>query len=277
MAVRNRRKTRPIPEQSQPDRRHCLALLAGLGLVTPRLLPAAPLPPLSLVYFDSFAPFSQRQSDGSMSGIFIDIMNELLGRRLGLPLRHEGYPWARAQQMVRNGEADGFVTVPTEERLAYTVASQEWVTQGRFTMFVRRDAAALRERLDKAQGVDALRGLKLGSYLGNGWVKSRFADKDWDVSYSSSRSHALRMLAARRFDVLVDSSNATQAALKAIGLDAEIVELTPVLESSETRLMLSRSSPHVGRLPQIDAALRRMKADGTLARLSQLPAEPDAR
>jgi polar amino acid transport system substrate-binding protein len=230
-------------------------------------------PPLQLVYFDNFAPFSQRQPDGAMVGIFVDIMDELLGRRLGLAVRHEGYPWARAQQMVRNGEADGFVTVPTDERLAYAVASQEWITQGRFTMFVRREDRALRERLGKAQGIEALRGLKLGSYLGNGWVRSRFPDKEWEVSYSSSRSHALRMLAARRFDVLVDSSNATQAALRATGLDAEIVELAPVLESSETRLMLARSSPHVGRLPQIDAALRRMKADGTLARLSQLPSE----
>lgn len=259
------------------SRRACLLglTLGGLMMQRPLLAQGTALPtkPLRLVYFDSFAPFSQRQPDGSMSGIFIDVMNELLAKRLGLALLHEGYPWARAQQMVRNGEADGFVTVPTEERQAYTVASQEWVTQGRFTMFVRRDASTLRERLAKAQGVEALRGLTLGSYLGNGWVKSRFSDKDWEVSYASSRSHALRMLAARRFDVLVDSSNATQAALKATGLEQDIVELPPVLESSETRLMLARSSPHIARLPQIDAALRRMKADGTLARLSQLPVE----
>jgi polar amino acid transport system substrate-binding protein len=268
MAVRNRREITPLQ-----GRRRCLSLLAGLGLAVPPLVRAASPAPLLLVYFDSFAPFSQRQPDGSMSGIFIDIMNELLSKRLGLAVRHEGYPWARAQQMVRNGEADGFVTVPTDERLSYTVASQEWVTQGRFTMFVRRDAVALRERLAKARDVEALRGLTLGSYLGNGWVKSRFAGKDWEVSYASSRSHALRMLAARRFDVLVDSSNATLAALKAAGLEAEIVELAPVLESSETRLMLARSSPHVGKLAQIDATLRRMKADGTLAQLSQLPPE----
>lgn len=264
-----------VPSDFNPQRRHLLAI-ATLGSLSPALraqaLGGTPGQPMRLVYFDSFAPFSQRRSDGSMEGIFIDILDELLGKRLGLTLQHEGYPWARAQQMVRKGEVDGFITVPTEERLSYTVASQEWVTQGRFTMFVRRDSA-LRERLAKVRDIEALRGLTLGSYLGNGWVKSRFSGKEWDVSYATSRSHALKMLAAQRFDVLVDSSNATQAALKATGLDQEIVELAPVLESSETRLMLARSSPHVARLPQIDAALRRMKADGTLARLSQLPQE----
>lgn len=178
--------------------------------------------------------------------------------------------------MVRKSEADGFVTVPTEERLSYTVASQEWVTQGRLTMFVRRESA-LRERLSKVRDIEALRGLTLGSFLGNGWVKSRFSGKEWNVSYATSRTQALKMLGAQRFDVLVNSANATQAALKATGLDQDIVKLAPVLESSETRLMLARNSPHVARLPQIDAALRRMKADGTLARLSQLPPESDSR
>lgn len=37
--------------------------------------------------------------------------------------------------------------------------------------------------------------------------------------------------------------------------------------------MLARNSPYAARLPDIDAALRKMKADGTLARLSQLPAD----
>lgn len=270
------RKTCPqdsgLPE-SERRRRLALSLLGAWAACTRPQVHASASAPLRLVYFDSFAPFSQRQDDGRMGGIFIDIMNELLGRRLGLRLQHEGYPWARAQQMVRQGEADGFVTVPTPERLAYTVASQEWVTQGRFTMFVRRSDLTLRERLNQAQGVESLHGLRLGSYLGNGWVKSRFAGKDWELSFATSRGHALRMLAAGRFDVLVDSSNATQAALKAAGLDEDIVELAPVLESSETRLMLALGSSHVNKLPQIDAMLRRMKSDGSLARLSQLPAD----
>jgi len=228
--------------------------------------------PLRIAYYDNFAPFSQLR-EGRMGGIFVDIMEELLHRRLGLALRHEGYPWARAQQLVRLGEADAFVTVATPERLAYTVAGREWVTQGRMSMFVRADSP-LRQRLQALRSPEDLRGLSLGTYLGNGWVKARLGG--WEVHYSPSRDHALKMLVARRFDVLIDSANATQAALRAARLEGEVLELEPALESSETRLMLARGSPFVGRLEAIDAELRRMKRDGTLARLSQLPGEGEA-
>lgn len=225
--------------------------------------------PLRIAYYDDFAPFSALR-EGRMVGIFVDIMNELLARRLGLALRHEGYPWARAQQLVRQGEADAFITVPTPERLVYAVAGREWVTQGRMSMFVRADSP-LRQRLRQLRGLDELDGLSLGSYRGNGWVQAKFAGRE--VHYSPSREHALKMLVAGRFELLIDSANATQAALRAAGLEREVVELPPVLESSETRLMLARASPFVARLPVIDTELRRMKRDGTLARLSQRPAD----
>lgn len=249
-------------------RRRLLLSTALIGILPARGQPPAATP-LRLAYYDNFAPFSQLR-DGRMAGIFIDIMDELLVRRLGLPVRHEGYPWARAQQRVRQGEADAFITVPTAERLAYTVASKHWVTQGCMTMFVRADSP-LRARLQSVRDARDLRDISLGSYLGNGWVKARFAGRE--VHYSSSRAQALKMLLAGRFEVLVDSSNAMQAALHATGLSREVVELAPVLASSETRLMLARRSPYASRLGAIDAELRRMRSDGTLARLSRPPAD----
>ncbi|QPF73007.1 amino acid ABC transporter substrate-binding protein [Roseateles sp. DAIF2] len=248
--------------------RRRLLYAAALSSTGVAAKPSSAGTPLRLAYYDNFAPFS-RLRDGRVGGIFVDIMEELLVRRLGLRVQHEAFPWARAQQRVRLGEADGFITVPTPERLVYAVAGEAWVTQGRLAMFVRAEASALRQRLQGLKSPDELAGLRLGAYLGNGWVKARFAGQE--VHYSPSRQHALRMLLADRFDVLLDSANATQAALRAAGLEREVVELAPALDSNETRLMLGRHSPHLSRLPQIDAELRRMQRDGALARLSQLP------
>lgn len=252
-------------------RRRLLQFAATLVHASPIWKAGANPAPLRLAYYDNFAPFSSLGPQGEVRGVFVDIMEELLVRRLGWQVRHEAFPWARAQQRVQKGEADGFITVPTPERLAYTLASSHWVTQGRLVMFVRAQDTALRQRLQGLRSPDELRGLRLGAYLGNGWVKARFAGHE--ISFSPSRQHALRMLLAERFDVLLDSANATQAALRAAGLEREVLELPPTLDSRETRLMLGRSSPYAARLAEVDTALARMRRDGSLVRLGQLPAE----
>lgn len=219
-----------------------------------------------IAYHEDFAPFSQRR-DGRMTGIFVSIMDELLVRRLGLTIEHEGFPWARAQQRVKEDLADAFVTVATDERRAFTVPTQEWITQGRLAMFVRADAPE-RARLAQIRNIAELRGFNIGTYLGNSWVKSKFADIE--VNYVVNRDSALKMLQAGRLQVVVDAANPTHAALRAAGMTGEIVELPPVLDVSETHLCIGKQSPLLAHANSIDAQLRRMKADGSLQRLSEI-------
>ena len=200
-----------------------------------------------------------------MSGILVSIVDEVLANRLHLNVEHAGYPWARAQAMVEHGQADAFVTVPTAERRAYTVPSAEWVTQGRLTMFSRADNPKLAQ-WRKIQRISELSEVPLGTYLGNNWVKSKF--EGMNVQYANDRAGALRMLMLGRFDLMVDASNPTRHAIKAEGLEHEVVELPATLDVSETRLCVGKKSPLLARMPDIDRALRSMKKDGTLARLS---------
>lgn len=73
---------------------------------------AAPAAELKLVYFDDFAPYSWRDEQGRMRGLMIDVMDRVAAQ-MGLRVRHEGYPWQRAQKLVRMAQADGFVTIAT--------------------------------------------------------------------------------------------------------------------------------------------------------------------
>ncbi|MCP4023872.1 MAG: transporter substrate-binding domain-containing protein, partial [Desulfobacteraceae bacterium] len=86
--------------------------------------PAFAQKPIKIVYFENFAPFSWKENN-QMHGILIDVLTEAIQERIKIGLLHEGYPWARAQSMVRTGKADAFVTVPTPERRAYTEISSE--------------------------------------------------------------------------------------------------------------------------------------------------------
>ncbi len=85
---------------------------------------------LKLVYFQNFEPFSWKSENGEMKGIYIDLMNEALEKRLKIGISHGGYPWARAQKMLKTGRADGFVTFPSQERKRYTRVSREVVIYG---------------------------------------------------------------------------------------------------------------------------------------------------
>src|SRR4051812_13057315 len=69
--------------------------------------------PLRIVYFDNFSPFCWVNEKGDMQGLLVDTLNEALGQRLNLSLQHNGFPWIRAQQMVKASVADAFCTVPT--------------------------------------------------------------------------------------------------------------------------------------------------------------------
>jgi polar amino acid transport system substrate-binding protein len=220
-----------------------------------------------IAYHEEFAPYSQRR-DGKMAGILVGIMEELLVKRMGLAIEHEGFPWARAQQRVKEGQSDAFVTVPTDERKAYTIPTQEWVTQGRLTMFVRADEPR-RAQLEKIKAIAELKGFNVGTYLGNSWVKSKFTDVE--VNYVTNRESALKMLQAGRLQIVVDASNATRAAVRLAGMEKELVELPPVLDVSEAHLCIGKQSPMLAYAKDIDATLRKMKADGSLQKLSELP------
>ena len=54
-------------------------------------------------------------------------MNASVGERMGMKVRHFGYPWKRAQRAVETGQLDAMVTVPTKSRLNYAESSESTV------------------------------------------------------------------------------------------------------------------------------------------------------
>jgi polar amino acid transport system substrate-binding protein len=220
-----------------------------------------------MVYAEEFSPYSYRQN-GQLKGILVDIVEEVLVRRLRLSVEHSGYPWTRAQILVQRGEADAFVTVATEERRAYTVPSSEWVTQGRLALFARRNHPKLAQ-FRGIKGVQDLKGVRIGTYYGNSWAKSKLGAMD--MQFAKDRDGALRMLVADRFDLMVDASNPTQYALKALGLEQVVTQLPVTLDTSETYLCVGKHSFLVDYLPRIDRVLRKMKLDKSLELLSTPP------
>src|ERR1700733_10089626 len=103
----------PVIHSQLMDRRKFLAATVAVG--TGATCIARATEALHIAYTGTYPPVCFLDG-GTMKGVLIDVFNELLGKRLGLSLTHEGLPWARAQDKVRDGEADAFCTDRTDQR-----------------------------------------------------------------------------------------------------------------------------------------------------------------
>jgi len=239
----------------------------GLGLagMTPWMSPAAQdRGDLALVYFYDYPPLSWSEEPGQISGIFVDLLQHALHTRMGLSLQHKGLPWARAQKMVRQGDADALCTIPTPERREYCRVSEEAVLMGSMKMVVKKGSDHLR-RLGLVRHVDDLEGMRLGSYIGSGWAKKQLAGLD--VHWTRTLEQTLRMLLLGRIQVTIEMEPVVNYMIHQLGYGKQLVVLDPPLDRVSFHLLIGKHSEFVGVLPRFDQIMRDMKADGTAERI----------
>lgn len=217
---------------------------------------------MRMVYTDNYAPFSFRAA-GRMAGIEVDVMSEV-ARRLGLSVTHEGYPWERAQERVRNGMADGFVTIATPERREYVYMSTRPVLSVPFVALTARD----NPRLATLRHIGSLRDtlpFRHVTYLGSGWAKQNLAGAR--VFYLTRMENILQFLAAHRADLFLENAYLIQYALLNHGMAGQFEFLPVVFDSAEYRLGIAKQSPLAGRMADFDRTIGQIADDGTLARI----------
>jgi len=219
--------------------------------------------PLNLVYFENYAPFSWKENN-QMHGILIDVLNEAIQTRMGIPVSHSGYPWARAQNRVKKNESDAFATVPTPERKTYTEISTEPVVLATFTLFVKKGNPKI-ENIRTVKTISDLQKFTLGHYIGSGWAKKNL--DNMNVSWSPKLDYVLAMLINGRFDIFVDTSQVVRFNIKKLNYQDQIVELPNIVDSAPFSLCIGKESPYVNILPEFDKTLKDMKKDGILQKI----------
>jgi len=238
-----------------------LTLVAALIAIVVAGAPAQAAETLRMVYFDNFPPYSWIEN-GQIRGILPDVAREVLERKLGVATTHEGMPWARAQEMVKIGKADGFISVPTDQRRSYAQISTESVIVLGNSLFVPAASQNL-EALRAVKSLDDLKSFALLDYIGDGWGKEMLAGMQ--VHYAPSLDQVLRMLAMNRGDGFLQVDLVVLHAIKKLGLGDKIVEIQiPAIPAAPFHLCLGNQSGFRGLLPAFDAALKAMKTDGTL-------------
>ncbi len=222
---------------------------------------------------EDYWPAVYRGPDGKPAGIFNDILTELFAR-LDIPLKKSVYPWKRAQRLVKNGDADGMVTVYTNERAKFTDATDPILEIGETLFFNRSNPKAC--QILKVNSFADLKGLTMVDTLGSGWTEENFkANRIEKVVWVPNVDSAFNMLAYGRADAyIVFNLNAYNLLLKKKSSDDEsskplqdIVAITPSFSKQQFRLLIRKDSPYTKRIPDINKALEQMKKDGTYQRI----------
>ena len=228
--------------------------------------------PIRLVFAEASAPLAFEQGTEA-GGIEVDVAREVLTKRLGHVIVATLYPWERAQKMVRNGEADGFITVATPERLSYADCGNVPVLRAPIRAVMRRDHPQL-ETVAAAKSLEDLRGFELVSYLGNGWARQKLAG--FNVLDAVDFPASLRGLAQGRADIAVVNAVSGLYYSEKLKLKNKLIMLPQDFDTLDYVLCLGERSPHLAKLGEFDRVLEVLRADGGYQKiLKTYGLEPD--
>lgn len=216
------------------------------------------------VVLADYKPYSwYDDKTNSVRGIEIDILKEIIENRLNIPLSIEILPWKRAQMYVKQGEADAFIAVPTEQRLSYTMINQEPIINWGVSFFINH-TQKLKYMEYKINTIDDIKQLKVASMIGNGWVEKNL--KGFDIQWVVKMEQMLSLLHKNRVDLIVDCPTVMDYHIKDAQLQNEIIELKKLF-SVPMHLGVSKKSDFLFVIPSFDKALKAMKEDGTLEKI----------
>jgi len=223
--------------------------------------------PMKLAYFESFPPYSWVE-ENKMTGILIDIVDEVIRDRLNIPVQHAGFPWARAQNLVKSGDSDAFITLPTPSRREYTVCSELGVISIEMKIFVKKGNPLIPE-LMQIQHLEDLKKYDIVDYLGNGWIEHNLKEEDgWAISLLVSSEQTYEVLNKGRAAIRMDVNHVGRHILKKLNLNKSIIELPkPVVDPYFLNLCIRKSSEYVNIIPQFENEFRNTQKDGMIEKI----------
>ncbi|RED49636.1 substrate-binding periplasmic protein [Aestuariispira insulae] len=208
------------------------------------------------------------EQDGQAKGIYVELMKELIVKELGREIRFRQRPWKRAQHEVEIGAADLLITLPTERRREYALISDQPVFPLYFAIYTYADHPRLIE-INKINSVQDIAKLDLLAVtnLGNGWHKANVQDKGVRTYVAPSDRNIAGVLALKRADIMIDITVTMNHVISKQGLTDKLTLTDVRFGPTHMYLMLGKKSPFTHLMPEIEAALVRMRQDGRMERI----------
>lgn len=194
----------------------------------------------------NFPPYSWERK-GEMTGILVECMDELLGKRMGFTVVHQGLPWDDAQSKVNEGKADALCTNPTDTRKQYMYFSEMPFVESLPSIFCTVDNPRI-TAINGIENLEGLKGFRQVDYKGNGWAQKTFPPY-LEIEYVDTLNDAFTKIARGEADIFVGNGLAAMYTVKKMGLKNKIhAREFPVGDPSSFYFGLRRDYPEAQKL-----------------------------
>lgn len=196
-------------------------------------------PPVVIVHGDdNWAPNEFPGPSGSFEGIHADLVR-MAAEKLGIPVEFRRVPWARALEMMKQGQADAVTYAGyTEERNEYmyflpgNIINQ---TETRFIKLRNNDSVFYDGSLSSVAG------LRIGKIRGYEYGKSFEENLPEHLLELSTEEQMIRMLVKKRLDLILMNFEPIRYRMKGKPVLDMIMPIEPVFKVHDIYLAFSRA------------------------------------
>ncbi|VXB08287.1 Amino acid ABC transporter substrate-binding protein, PAAT family [Pseudomonas sp. 8BK] len=240
-------------------RRAWLALLLLFG---------APLqaeePPALLVMTDIWPPFRIQEGDGALSGLDIDLLDQL-SQRTGLRFEVQRAPWARGLAALQNGKADlmtGLAKTPEREGYIHYLPQPYYACAPRFY--------ALPAQAKALQSYSQLASLTIGHVLESAYFEPFDSDQQLRKTAVNTENQLLEMLVRGRLQAVIGTDCQVDYELRDARWNGRIVKAVFQPEArTDLYIGFSRQRALQAEYRQVTEALAQMQAEGWITKAAQ--------
>lgn len=240
------------------------------GFVLACLLPSEPILAddsdrklvVTVAYANQWQPYSYGDKDGQARGILVDVVDFILGQKMGFAVKHIPLPWERAQNMVRNGSYDALITAPTAERQFYFNRTDSTLYRLQWKAYLSNQSPNY-QRLKDAENPLTLRNISCVSLLGDRTSESLYRRFNQSCKSVKDLPVALKMMQMGRVDLFVHSKAIMDQHMTSWSYQGRVEEHPTVLKKVPFVLMVGKYSPYADQLTdQVDRLVMDMAATG---------------
>ena len=199
------------------------------------------------------------QEDGDkITGPIVDILSEIF-TRVGVEIVAKKLPWARAIEHMKSGHLDLmpviFYTPEREKSMAFSIPYVEVPT----VVFVAKGKIFPFKQLEDLVG-------RRGLFIRNDSISPEFHSfkSNLNLTQVSDYNTILKMLNAGRADYAVCAKYGFLIEAKRLGYEQKMESLQVPVASRSLHIAISKKSPFLDYLPEINSRFKAMHADGTM-------------
>jgi len=220
--------------------------------------------PLQLVTLQ-YPPY-EYEEEGELKGFIAAIVKEVF-KRIDQPINIKVYPFARALNMIHDGNADAiFTAAKNPERETFADFPKEILIDQRMSLFVSTNSTLTFDGdLNKLRQYrfGVINGYRYGNIFDDA-VKNGILP---NIDQTDSAESNIKKLVVGRFDFMMSNREQALFTIKALGFSDAVRELKPEVQIIPSYLAFSRKRNLGTVREKFDSGLRKMKDDGTYERI----------